>query len=110
DAWWESRRRSLSADFPASSPATDAVSSAAAVAPPTPHLERIPWKAAATFWTALSSDGRLLAYVSDGGSDNALPQIWLQQIGGSPVCLERGARQGVHPPFCAGGTGPDVAG
>jgi Tol biopolymer transport system component len=47
--------------------------------------------AAATFWPAFSSDGRLLAYVSDGGRDGALPQIWLQQVGGSAVCLTSGA-------------------
>ena len=104
DAWWESRRRSLSTDIPDSSPATNAVSAAAAVAPPTRQLERITWKAAATFWPALSSDGRLLAYVSDGGRDNALPQIWLQQIGGSAVCLTSGACERSHLAFSADDT------
>jgi Tol biopolymer transport system component len=98
DAWWESRRRSLASDV-SDSDSTEAVSSAAAVAPPTAHLERITWKAAATFWPALSSDGRLLAYVSDGGRDDELPQIWLQQIGGSPVCLTSGACERSHLAF-----------
>jgi Tol biopolymer transport system component len=99
DAWWESRRRSLASDLSDSNSTTDVVSSALAVPTPALQLERITWKAAATFWPALSSDGRLLAYVSDGGRDNALPQIWLQQIGGSPVCLTSGACERSHLAF-----------
>ena len=103
DAWWESRRRSLASDV-SDSNSTEAVSSAAAVAPPTAQLERITWKAAATFWPALSSDGRLLAYVSDGGRDDELPQIWLQQIGGSAACITSGACERSHLAFSAGDT------
>jgi Tol biopolymer transport system component len=103
DAWWESRRRSLSTDVDGSSSHTDAVSGTVGAAPP-PRLERVTWKAAATFWPALSSDGRLLAYVSDGGRDDALPQIWLQQIGGSPVCLTSGAGERSHLAFSADDT------
>src|SRR5688500_8320935 len=76
DAWWESRRLTLSN----SASSTGAASVAAA-----PGLERLTWMSAATFWPALSSDGRLLAYVSDGGRDGASPQIWLQQIDGAAV-------------------------
>jgi len=97
DAWWESRRRSLSTDTAGST--TDAIPGGVAALPPAPHLERITWKSAATFWPALSSDGRLLAYISDGGRDDALPQIWLQQIGGSPVCLTSGAYERSHLAF-----------
>src|SRR5678809_669700 len=104
DAWWESRRRTLANEISESSATTGAVSSSSAVAPPTARLERITWKAAATFWPALSSDGRLLAYVSDGGRDEAMPQIWLQQIGGSPVCLTRGASERSHLAFSADDT------
>jgi len=104
DAWWESRRRTLANEISESSATTGAVPSESAVAPPTAQLERITWKAAATFWPALSSDGRLLAYVSDGGRDEALPQIWLQQIGGSPVCLTRGASERSHLAFSADDT------
>jgi Tol biopolymer transport system component len=82
DAWWESRRRTLSSAGPELAEPT---------APPVP--ERLTWMSAATFWPALSSDGRLLAYVSDGGRDGASPQIWLQQIGGSAVCLTSGNRE-----------------
>lgn len=78
DAWWESRRQTLAAQ-----PEPELS------VPPVP--ERITWMAAATFWPAFSSDGRLLAYVSDGGRDGTLPQIWLQQVGGSAVCLTSGA-------------------
>jgi Tol biopolymer transport system component len=99
DAWWESRRVSLSSDAPSSG-----LTTAVAAAPPAPRLERITWKEAATFWPALSSDGRLLAYVSDGGRDDALPQIWLQQIGGSPVCLTSGAGERSHLAFSADDT------
>ena len=104
DAWWESRRRTLANEISESSATTGAVPSESAVAPPTAQLERITWKAAATFWPALSSDGRLLAYVSDGGRDEAMPQIWLQQIGGSPVCLTRGASERSHLAFSADDT------
>ena len=99
DAWWESRRRSLSDD-----PAGSSSPAVAVAAPPTSQLERITWKSAATYWPALSSDGRLLAYVSDGGRDDALPQIWLQQIGGSPVCLTSGAGERSHLAFSADDT------
>ena len=103
DAWWESRRRSLSNEGAASNSAIDAVSGVAAAVPP-PRFERITWKDAATFWPALSSDGRLLAYVSDGGRDGALPQIWLQQIGGPPVRLTSGACERSHLAFSADDT------
>ena len=78
DAWWESRRQTLSAQ-PESEPSGP------------PVAERITWMSAATFWPAFSSDGRLLAYVSDGGRDGTPPQIWLQQVGGSAACLTSGA-------------------
>lgn len=77
DAWWDSRRLTLSAQ-PEPDPSKP------------PVAERITWLSAATFWPAFSSDARLLAYVSDGGRDGDLPQIWLQQVGGSPVRLTSG--------------------
>src|SRR4051812_29528104 len=88
DAWWESRRQSLSSE-----PATRDASTETADPSTGREVQRVTWKAAATFWPALSSDGRLLAYVSDGGRDGALPQIWLQQIGGAAVCLTSGTRE-----------------
>src|SRR5215213_1477862 len=72
-AWWESRRLTL-----ASPPAPDAVD-----APIAPRLERVTWTTALTSWPALSSDARLIAYVSDAGQDGTTPQIWIQQIGGA---------------------------
>src|SRR5829696_6743126 len=90
DAWWESRRVTLSAERSDD----DVAATRTTPAPPTlPRLDRLTWISAATFWPALSSDGRLLAYVSDGGRDGTSPQIWLQQIGGSAVCLTSGARE-----------------
>ena len=101
DAWWESRKRTLSTTAPAQA-------SAPAAPPSTPVVpaapERITWMSAATFWPALSSDGRLLAYVSDGGRDGSSSQIWLHQIGGSAVCLTRGVAERSHLAFSADDT------
>ena len=95
DVWWESRSRTVSK--PASTPTTtDAAAS--------PGLERLTWMSSATFWPALSSDGRLLAYVSDGGRDGTTPQIWLQQVGGSAVCLTSGIAERSHLAFSADDT------
>lgn len=94
DAWWESRRVSLADDAP------DDVAEPGAPGRP----ERITWKSAATFWPALSSDGRLLAYISDGGRDGTSPQIWLQQIGGSATCLTSDDRERSHLSFSADDT------
>ena len=74
-AWWESRRLTLAA--PSTS---DAVG-----APVAPRLERVTRTSAMTSWPALSSDARLIAYVSDGGQDGTTPQIWIQQIGGAAL-------------------------
>jgi Tol biopolymer transport system component len=46
-----------------------------------------------TAWPALSSDARLIAYVSDGGEDGTTPQIWVQQIGGAALRLTNGERE-----------------
>jgi Tol biopolymer transport system component len=81
-AWWESRRESLSAPR---APDSD-------VAVAAPRLQRVTRTAAATHSPALSSDGRMVAYVSDGGQDGTTPQIWLQQIGGAPIRLTTGIK------------------
>src|SRR6187401_3119815 len=73
-AWWESRRLTLT------QPAADDTP-----APLTPRLERVTMTSAMTTWPALSSDARLVAYVSDGGQDGTTPQIWVQQIGGASL-------------------------
>ncbi len=82
-AWWESRRRTL--DSPAASEAVDSAV--------TPRLERVTRTSATTNWPALSSDARLLAYVSDAGQDGTTPQIWIQQIGGAAIRLTSGDRK-----------------
>jgi hypothetical protein len=66
-AWWESRRRTLAAE-----PDTTGKESALGL----PRLERVTMTSAMTAWPALSSDGRLIAFVSDGGTDGARPQVW----------------------------------
>jgi Tol biopolymer transport system component len=82
-AWWESRRRTLA-------PPTTSVTVDAAVAP---RLERVTWTSAMTSWPALSSDARLIAYVSDAGQDGLTPQIWIQQVGGAALRLTNGEHE-----------------
>ena len=88
-AWWESRRLTLAA--PSASDGADA--------PVAPSLERVTWTAALTSWPALSSDARLIAYVSDAGQDGTTPQIWIQQVGGAALRLTNGEREYSHLSF-----------
>jgi len=69
-----------------------------------PVLERVTSAAAATFWTALSPDGRMVAYVSDAGQDSATPQVWVQQVGGAAVQLTHDMRECAEPSFAPDGT------
>ena len=87
-AWWE--RRQINPE----------------PAPPTPlrtdneaRLARVTISSAATFWPALSSDARMVVYVSDAGQDGGAPQLWLQQIGGAAVQLTSGLRECAEPGF-----------
>ncbi len=88
-AWWESRRLTLAAQ-----PTSDT-----ADPPLAPRLERVTWTTALTSWPALSSDARLIAYVSDAGKDGSTPQIWVQQIGGAALQLTNGEREYSHLSF-----------
>ena len=88
-AWWESRRLTLVA--PSSSQAGEA--------PAAPRLERVTRTTAMTNWPALSSDARLIAYVSDAGQDGTTPQIWIHQLGGAALRLTNGERQYSHLSF-----------
>ena len=72
---------------------------ASAPAPVAPRLERVTRTSAMTNWPALSSDARLVAYVSDGGQDGTTPQIWVQQIGGAALRLTNGEREYSHLSF-----------
>ena len=87
-AWWESRRLTLAAP-----------PSGAAAEPAAPRLERLTWTTALTNWPALSSNARLIAYVSDAGQDGTTPQIWIQQIGGAALRLTNGEREYSHLSF-----------
>jgi Tol biopolymer transport system component len=87
--WWESRR--LTPASPSTSNAVDA--------PVAPRLERLTWTSALTSWPALSSDARLIAYVSDAGQDGTTPQIWIHQIGGAALQLTNGEREYSHLSF-----------
>lgn len=86
-AWWESRRLALTAQS-AADDHSDLDST-----PPAPRLERLTRTSAMTAWPALSSDARLIAYVSDGGDDGTTPQIWVQQVGGAALRLTKGERE-----------------
>ena len=61
--------------------------------------ERVTWTTGFTSWPALSSDARLLAYVSDAGQDGATPQIWIQQIRGAARRLTNGDCEYSHLAF-----------
>jgi Tol biopolymer transport system component len=87
-AWWESRRLTLSR-----------AAADEGVAPAVPRLERVTSTSAMTSWPALSSDGRLVAYTSDGGSDGTTPQIWVQQIGGAALRLTSAEHEHSHLSF-----------
>ena len=91
-AWWESRRRTLVASSPSGSDVTP-------IAPAAPRLERVTWTSAMTSWPALSSDARLIAYVSDAGQDGTTPQIWIQQLDGAALRLTNGEREYSHLSF-----------
>src|SRR6185503_14268324 len=91
--WWKSRQIAPTAKPP---------TAAAAVAEP--RLQRVTSTTAATFWPALSSDARMVVYVSDAGQDGATPQVWLQQVGGSAVQLTTGMRECAEPTFSADDT------
>src|SRR5215218_8892255 len=58
DAWWESRRVTLSAERSADDVAATPTTSTPTPTPTIPRLDRLTWISAATFWPALSSDGR----------------------------------------------------
>jgi Tol biopolymer transport system component len=89
--WWESRRRTID---PKATTEADEV-----YAPIAPRLERVTRTTALTNWPALSSDARLIAYVSDAGQDGTTPQICIQQIGGAVLRLTNGEREYSHLSF-----------
>src|SRR3954468_813980 len=95
-AWWESRRR------PGSAAAS--TSGAGSAAESEPHSERVPATSAATFWPAMSSDARMVVYVSDAGKDGESPQVWLHQVGGAAVQITSGQRDCAEPTFSADDT------
>jgi Tol biopolymer transport system component len=86
--WWKSRQINPKAQPPQ---AADAGTES--------RLQRITSTTAATFWPALSSDARMVVYVSDAGRDGATPQVCLQQVGGAAVQLTTGMRECAEPAF-----------
>ncbi len=87
-AWWERRRLALAPAVPGPGDA-----------PAAPRLERVTRTAVMTSWPALSSDARLVAYVSNAGQDGMTPQIWIQQIGGAAIRLTEGHHAYSHLSF-----------
>ena len=87
-AWWE--RRQITAEPAPQTPLrTDSEA----------RVDRVTIAAAATFWPALSSDARMVVYISDAGQDGGAPQLWLQQIGGAAVQLTSGLHDCAEPSF-----------
>ena len=92
-AWWE--RRQITAEPAPQTPLrTDSEA----------RVDRVTSTAAATFWPALSSDARMVVYISDAGQDGGAPQLWLQQIGGAAVQLTSGLHDCAEPSFFADDT------
>jgi Tol biopolymer transport system component len=87
-AWWEGRRQTLA-------PVTSDSTGAAAM----PRPDRVTRTSALTSWPALSSNARLIAYVSDAGQDGTTPQIWIQQIGGAALRVTNGEHAYSHLSF-----------
>ena len=90
--WWKSRQIAPAAKPPVA-PVTEPL-----------RLQRVTSTTAATFWPALSSDARMVVFVSDAGQDGATPQVWLQQVGGGAVRLTTGMRECAEPTFSADDT------
>ena len=90
--WWESRQIAPAVKPPIVPAAAES------------RLQRVTSTTAATFWPALSSDARMVVYVSDAGQDGATPQVWLQQVGGAAVRLTTGMRECAEPTFSADDT------
>jgi Tol biopolymer transport system component len=88
-AWWQSRQTA-----PAAKPAATVGET-----PVTRRLERVTNTSAATFFPALSSDARLIVYVSDGGENLKMPQVWLQQVGGAAMRLTSDQPECADPVF-----------
>ncbi len=68
-------------------------------------LQRLTTTTGRTLQTALSADGKMVAYVSDAGRDEMPAQVWVQQIG-SPTAIQltRDDRRHAFPSFSADGT------
>jgi Tol biopolymer transport system component len=92
-AWWE-RRQIKPGPKPATGPDTASA----------PQLQRVTTTTTTTVWPVLSSDARMVVYVSDVGKAGATPQVWLQQIGGAAVQLTTGLRDCAEPAFSADDT------
>lgn len=88
-AWWESRQRA-----PAVRPVHVEVER-----PTVPQLVRVTSTSAVTYSPSFSSDGKMIAYVSDAGQDGETPQIWLQQIGGAAIRVTSGQCECADPSF-----------
>ena len=99
DAWGQRRGSALSAT-PASVPTPGTRGGASDLHAP-PRLERVTNTLAVTLSPALSSDGRMVAYISDSEDDKTAPQVWLQQIGGAAMRLTTGLRECAEPAFSA---------
>lgn len=96
--WWESRRDALEANPGASTPQPATGSRASGAVS---RVERVTDTAFLTLSPALSSDARMVGYISTGVDDAAAPQVWLQEVGGAAMRLTSGLRDCADPAFSA---------
>lgn len=100
-AWWDSRRLTTTGKDAPPVPASAPPAGGSLAAEP---LQRVTGLSAVSVYPALSSDGRLVAYVSDRGQDGGPPQVWLQQVGGDGLRLTTGRRECMDAAFSANDT------
>ncbi len=100
--WWESRRHAL--EETAGAAATPPPNTASRPSGAVSRVERVTDTAFLTVSPTLSSDARMVAYISTGTEDAAAPQVWLQEVGGPAMRLTSRLRDCADPSFSADDT------
>jgi serine/threonine protein kinase/Tol biopolymer transport system component len=102
--WWESRRHALESNPAPTPPPPPPGSGGSSPSGTAPRVESVTDTAFVTVSPALSSDARMVAYISTGTEDAAAPQVWLQEVGGRAMRLTSGLRDCADPAFTADDT------
>jgi len=101
--WWSSRQSAPPPTAPTPpAPGAPVVASGPPIG--LPKLARLTNTLTLTFSPALSSDARMLAYVSSGDRDDSAPQLWVQQVGGAAMRLTSGMDDVAEAAFSADDT------